>query len=68
MKNILDTIINRINKGNFDFKSVMKKRTFYGHRCEINPLFCSYGQIGWSIYTDFGNIQYDYELKTIERN
>lgn len=63
---IVDTIIKRIKSNKFDFESVMRKGSFFNKRCQIVPLFCSYGQIGYSIYTDYGNVQYDYELNKIK--
>lgn len=63
--NILRTIVNRIKENRFNFENVMKKGSYYGNRCNINPLFCSYGQIGYAIYTDFGEIEFDFEMNKI---
>lgn len=65
-KNILERIINNINKGKFNFESVMRKGFYYSERCCVTPLFCSYGQIGYKINTDFGSVLYDYEKNEIE--
>ena len=63
--NILQTIEKKIRAERFNFENVMRKRTYFGKRCNIDPAFCSYGQMVWRINTDFGEIIYDYELKRI---
>ena len=49
----------------FNFEDVMRRRSYYGVPCDVMPLFCSYGQIGWSVYIDGNKIEYDYELNKI---
>ena len=55
-----------IQKGRFNFQK--QDRTYYGVEIHILPLFCSYGQIGYKIYFQGGEIIYDYEFKTTKIN
>lgn len=64
--NVLHTIEKRIKANRFNFENVMQKRSYMGKRCDINPLFCSYGQIGYTINMDSGHIEYDFEMNTIK--
>lgn len=63
MKTIIKTICKRIESGKFNFENVMKRRSYYGVECDVMPLFCSYGQIGYTVTTRYGIIEYDFELK-----
>lgn len=58
-------VINAIKCMKFNFEDVMRRRSYYGVPCDVMPLFCSYGQIGWSVYIDGNEIEYDYELNKI---
>ena len=40
---------------------------WHGHNVVIGPLFCSYGQIGYTIDFDGASYQYDYELNKLEK-
>ena len=62
---IANQIFNSIKAGRFNFLNVMRKSTYYGKKCNVDPLFASYGQIGWKINTDEGEILFDYELNKI---
>lgn len=59
---MIERLIKAIKRGNFDFETVMAKKSYFGAPCNITPLFCSYGQIGWCIYIDGKNLVYDYEM------
>ncbi len=62
---ILDTIISKIKSGRFNFENVMKKGSYYGIVCNIMPLFCSYGKIGYKIFVGDDMIEVDLELNKI---
>lgn len=66
MERIINRITKAIKNGKFNFERVQNKGTYYNYKCIVEPLFCPYGQIGYTIYTDFGEIQYDYELNNIK--
>lgn len=65
MKTIINTICKKIKSNKFNFENVMERGSYYGKRCNVMPLFCSYGQIGYTIETDFGTLEYDYEFNKI---
>ena len=62
---ILDTIISKIKSGRFNFENVMKKGSYYGKDCNVMPLFCSYGLIGYKIFVGQDMIEVDLELNKI---
>lgn len=65
MKTIINTICKRIKSGNFNFENVMKKGSYYGVKCNVIPLYCSYGMIGYKIFVGEDMIEFDFELNKI---
>lgn len=63
--NILQTIVKRIKSGKFNFDNVMKKQSYYGVECNIMPLYCSYGMIGYKIFIGEHIIEFDFEINKI---
>lgn len=66
--NIMEKTIERLKRAikarRFSF--AYGEREWYGIRLIVEPLFCSYGQMGYAIYVyDYGTILYDYELDEI---
>lgn len=64
--NIEQLVYNRIKEGRFNFEKVMIKGTYYNVQCSVLPLFCSYGQIGYTIYIGKCCIHADFELGKTE--
>lgn len=68
-----DKVINLLRKAIDNNKLNLEKHctgqnfTWYGHKIIVGPLFCSYGQIGYTIRFDGDDYQYDYELNKIEK-
>lgn len=65
MKTIINTICKRIKLGKFNFENVMKKGSYYGVECNVMPLYCSYGMIGYKIFVGEDMIEFDFELNKI---
>lgn len=63
---MVNRVINAIKRGKFNFENVMSRKSYFGEFCDVKPLFCSYGQIGWSAYICGKEIQFDYELNKIK--
>lgn len=62
---MIELIYKRIKSGKFNFENVMKKGSYYGVNCNIMPLFCSYGMIGYKIFVGNDMIEVDFELNKI---
>lgn len=62
---IIELIYKRIKSGKFNFENVMKKGSYYGVNCNIMPLFCSYGMIGYKIFVGNDMIEVDFELNKV---
>lgn len=65
MKTIINTICKRIESGKFNFENVMKRKSYYGVECNVMPLYCSYGMIGYKIFVGEDMIEYDFELNKL---
>ena len=61
----IELIYKRIKSGKFNFENVMKKGSYYGVNCNVMPLFCSYGMIGYKIFVGNDMIEVDFELNKI---
>jgi hypothetical protein len=69
MKNGLQILKKAIKKGSLacEKHSTLLPFQWHGHEVVIGPLFCSYGQIGYTIQFDGESYQYDYESNKIEK-
>lgn len=65
MNKELKRILNAIRNRRFAFEKYYNKRTFFGVSIQVQPLFCSYGQIGYVITSKEFNITYDFEFNKI---
>ena len=64
MEKTIERLKRAIKAGRFSF--AYGEREWYGTRLIVEPLFCSYGKIGYSVYVfGYGTIHYDYELNKI---
>lgn len=65
-----DKLLLRIYKAvlndKINFEKVMMKKSYYGSMCNILPLFCSYGQIGYVVSTQHGKVICDLDLNKIK--
>lgn len=61
----IELIYKRVKSGRFNFENVMKKGSYYGKDCNVMPLFCSYGLIGYKIFVGNDMIEVDFELNKI---
>ena len=64
-----ETILNRlcgnIAAGRFNWRRYLTPQTYFGHEICVQPLHCSYGQIGYTVYFPYSNmpeVEYDWEL------
>lgn len=56
-----------ILSGRFDWRKYCTARSYFGRYICVQPLFCSYGQIGFSLYFPYSrvpmpDVEYDWEL------
>lgn len=56
-----------ILSGRFDWRKYCTARCYFGRYICVQPLFCSYGQIGFSLYFPYTrvpmpDVEYDWEL------
>lgn len=63
---LLHRIHRAVINNKFNFEKVMQKKTYFGFMCNVVPLFCSYGQIGYVVNTRFGQVICDFDLNKIE--
>ena len=58
-----------IRNGNFSWQRYKGGGRYYGREIAVSPLFCSYGEIGYSVYFPYQSsmpkIQYDWEMKEL---
>lgn len=66
------TYIKRVCKNilqdDFDWRKYLNPKTYYGRELCTMPLFCSYGQIGFTIYfpyQELPQITYDWEMNRL---
>lgn len=65
-KSIVERLIKAIRTNRFNYERYLCGGTWYGHRIDTMPLFCSYGQIGFTATIDNSTeISYDWEFKKI---
>lgn len=63
-------LINSILANRFAWQRYLNVGTWHGLSIQTKPLFCSYGEIGFSVFSPYGEsfketITYDWELETI---
>ena len=59
--------------GRFAWEKYVSGGTWYGMSIQTMPLFCSYGQIGFQVWSPFGesfsgNISWDWERNKIKED
>ncbi len=58
-----------IRNGHFSWQRYKAGGRYFGREIAVMPLFCSYGQIGYSVYFPYQSsmpeINYDWELKEL---
>lgn len=57
-----------IKNGNFSWQRYKGGGRYYGKDIAIMPLFCSYGQIGYSVYFPYlsmPEVTYDWEMREL---
>lgn len=68
----MNRLIKAIREGRFAFERYLSGKTWNGIKLLTEPLFCSYGQIGYSayVYDNTGRhvltITHDWEMNTTE--
>ena len=63
---IAKRLVKAIESGRFNHTKYLNGKTYYGHLVKTMPVFCSYGQIGFSATIDNATtISYDWEFKKI---
>lgn len=76
-KNVIKRLCDNIVNGKFNWRKYCDSQTYFGKLICVQPLFSSYGQIGFIVYfpyqSDMPEITFDWELgkltldnKTIE--
>lgn len=70
MEKYLVRLCNAILKGRFNEENYRDRKSWYGKKIMTEPLFCSYGKIGFKVdvyenYDHFCEIQWDGELKEL---
>lgn len=67
MKKWLLRISKAIKTGRFSLE--YGSRAWYGRQIYVQPLFCSYGQMGYTISVNYGKagtLKYDFEMETLK--
>ena len=58
-----------IEQGRFNWRKHCTPRTYFGIKICVTPLFCSYGQIGYTVNFperyDMPKVDFDWELNTL---
>ena len=52
----------------FDWRKYCTPRLYFGRKICVTPLYCSYGQIGYSIhfpYTNAPTLEFDWEMDNL---
>lgn len=67
----MNRLIKAIKSNRFNWKKYTGGGWWYGMRIQTQPLFCSYGMIGFSVFSPHGEsfnetIEYDWEFKKLE--
>lgn len=68
---ITKRICRRIKNKRFNWERFLTPKEFFGVIIGVQPLYCSYGQIGYIIYFPYSsvpNIEYDWEMNKITIN
>lgn len=70
---MVNRLIKAIKSGRFAWEKYYGGGRWYGVRIQVMPLFCSYGQIGFTIYSPYGEsfngtIKHDWELNQTSYN
>lgn len=65
----MNRLIKTIQAGKFAWEKYLNGKTWYGMKLHTRPLFCSYGQIGYTVAVFSGNahtltITHDWEMNT----
>lgn len=50
MEKVIKRLFNAIKSGRFNYEKYLRENTYYGVKLLTQPLFCSYGQIGFEAY------------------
>ena len=63
-------LLSAIKRGVVNATRIMQKGSFWNYRCTVMPVFCSYGQIGYTFRFDWCNqtIEWDYEFGNVTLN
>lgn len=65
---IIDRLCAAIRADRFDWRKYRDPKPYHGRNICTQPLFCSYGQIGYTVYfplSDLPDIVYDWEMETL---
>lgn len=64
----LNILCKNILSDKFNEKNYRAGREYYGRYIETQPLFCSYGCIGYSVSVEYGEyeVKYDYEMAELK--
>lgn len=61
------TIRRAILSGRFNYENHLMPGTWYGYEIQTQPMFASYGQIGFSVFgRGLPEVTWDWELKQME--
>lgn len=67
----MNRLIKAIKAGRFNWEKYLGGGYWHGMRIQTQPLFCSYGVIGFTCFSPYGwsfdeTIVYDFEFKKVE--
>ena len=70
MKKYLIRLCKAILEDRFNYKNYLNRGSWYGKDIMTEPLFCSYGKIGFSVlvyenYDHFCTVKWDYEMEKL---
>ena len=55
--------------GRFNWRGYCSQQSYYGREICVTPLFCSYGQIGYTVnfpYSRMPDVEYDWEVVSMQ--
>lgn len=66
---VMERLIRAIKNNRFRWEHYLSGGTWYGIKVQTQPLFCSYGQIGYNVFVDYGKIilEWDWEKQELTR-
>ena len=65
----MERLIRAIKNEHFRWENYLNGGTWYGIKVQTQALFCSYGQIGYTVFINNGSsvLKWDWELQELTR-